>query len=57
LNAAYGGAGGSGTTNGATGQGIGGGIFLAGTGSTASGTRISNNTASTSYDNLYGSFD
>jgi hypothetical protein len=56
-NSADGGAGGTGTTTGAEGQGIGGGIYLAGNGSTASNTRIVNNVASTSNDDIYGSFD
>jgi hypothetical protein len=38
------------------GAGIGGGVYLAGPGSTASGTVIFGNTASTSNKDLYGQF-
>ena len=56
LTAAAGGLGGLGGSNGATGQGIGGGVYLSSTGSTETGTKIKGNTASTSHNNIYGSF-
>jgi hypothetical protein len=58
-NAADGGLGGSaisGGTVGDNGQGIGGGVYLAGTGSTKKNTTISGNSASTSGNNVYGTF-
>ena len=51
-----GGLGGLGGTNGATGQGVGGGVYLSSTGSTESGTKITGNKASTSHNNIFGSF-
>ena len=58
-NAADGGLGGSATmggTVGDNGQGIGGGVYLAGTGSTKKNTTISGNFASASDNNVYGTF-
>jgi hypothetical protein len=55
-NRAKGGDGGSGATDGNDGSGLGGGVYLAGTGSTAQNVTIKNNHASTSGDDVYGSF-
>ena len=48
--------GGSGTTVGSNGSGLGGGVYLAGTGSTRKNTVIVGNHASTSGDDVYGAF-
>jgi len=56
-NQAIGGAYGWGTTtNGTDGEGQGGGVFLTVAGSTRSGTIISGNSASTSGNNIFGTF-
>ena len=47
---------GSGGENGTDGTGIGGGVYLSAAGSTSSKTTIFGNSASTSNDNVYGTF-
>jgi hypothetical protein len=55
-NKAKGGTGGRGLTNGAAGMGLGGGVYLLGPGSVNQGTKIKNNSASTSDNDVFGSF-
>jgi hypothetical protein len=56
VNEAIGGALGMGATDGTDGAGMGGGVFLAATGSTRKGTKTSGNFASTSGNDVSGSF-
>ena len=46
-----------GALDGDDGTGLGGGVFLAGSGSVMQGTKIKGNSASTGDDNISGSFD
>jgi hypothetical protein len=55
-NQADGGAGGIGVLDGTDGTGIGGGVYLSTSGSVKTGTKIVGNSASTSDDDVYGSF-
>ncbi len=56
-NRAQGGAAGVGATSGTAGQGIGGGLYLApGSTTTLKKTRVAGNSASTSNDDIYGTY-
>jgi hypothetical protein len=45
-----------GALDGSDGTGLGGGVFLAGTGAVNNWTKIKGNSASTGYGDIYGSF-
>jgi hypothetical protein len=52
----FGGAAGLGGDDGLDGQGVGGGVYLGSPGSHRKNTRITGNTASTSHNNVFGTF-